>query len=58
MILVFFGILGGMLAFGLVGLFVGPLVITLFIFLLEVARRDFFRTAAVEEPGQGPGAAA
>jgi predicted PurR-regulated permease PerM len=45
-LLVFFGILGGMLAFGLVGLFVGPLVITLFLFLLEIAKRDFFRDAA------------
>lgn len=43
-ILVFFGTLGGLLAFGLIGLFTGPLVITLFLFLLEVSRRDFFRT--------------
>jgi len=42
-ILVFFGTLGGMLAFGLIGLFTGPLVITGCLFLLEVARRDFFR---------------
>ncbi len=42
-LLVFFGIFGGMLAFGLVGLFIGPLVITLFLFLLEIAKRDFFR---------------
>ncbi len=42
-ILVFFGTLGGVLAFGLIGLFTGPLVITVFLFLLEVARRDFFR---------------
>lgn len=42
LLLVFFGILGGMMAFGLLGLFTGPLVITLFLFLLEVVRRDFF----------------
>ena len=45
-LLVFFGIFGGMLAFGLVGLFLGPLTITLFMFLLEVLRRDLFRAAA------------
>lgn len=44
-LLVFFGIFGGMLAFGLVGLFVGPLLITLFLFLLEVLRRDLFADA-------------
>jgi predicted PurR-regulated permease PerM len=41
--LIFLGTLGGMLAFGLIGLFTGPLVITIFLFLLEVVRRDFFR---------------
>ncbi len=50
-LLVFFGILGGMLAFGLIGLFTGPLVITLFLFLLEVARRDIFRETLA--PGDG-----
>ena len=44
--LIFFGTLGGMLAFGLIGLFTGPLVITIFLFLLEVVRRDFFRAAS------------
>ena len=47
-LLVFFGIFGGMLAFGLVGLFLGPLAITLFLFLLEVLRRDFFREIGEE----------
>lgn len=41
-LLVFFGIFGGMIAFGLVGLFLGPIVITLFLFLLNVLRRDLF----------------
>lgn len=50
-LLVFFGIFGGMLAFGLVGLFVGPLIITFFLFLVEVARRDFLRDAL--RPGDG-----
>jgi predicted PurR-regulated permease PerM len=44
-LLVFFGIFGGMLAFGLVGLFIGPLVITLFLVLIDVARRDMLRDA-------------
>lgn len=39
-ILVFFGILGGLVSFGLVGVFLGPVVITLFLFLVDVARRD------------------
>ncbi len=51
-LLVFFGIFGGMLAFGLVGLFIGPLVIALFLFLLEVARRDFFRETLPASTGQ------
>jgi len=42
MLIVFFGIFGGMTAFGLKGIFVGPLVITLFLFLGEVVRRDLF----------------
>jgi len=50
-ILVFFGTLGGMLAFGLIGLFTGPLVITICLFLLEVVRRDFFRN---EDAPAGP----
>ena len=51
MLLVFFGIFGGMFAFGLIGLFTGPLVITLFLFLLEVARRDLFRDLVPSRPG-------
>lgn len=39
-LLVFFGIFGGMIAFGLVGLFLGPIVITFFLFLMNVLRRD------------------
>jgi predicted PurR-regulated permease PerM len=54
MLLVFFGIFGGMLAFGLVGLFIGPLVITSFLFLIDVARREFFP----EEPPAVGGAGA
>lgn len=49
-LLIFFGLFGGMLAFGLVGLFVGPLIITLFLFLVEVARRDLLREAVPEPP--------
>jgi predicted PurR-regulated permease PerM len=49
-LLVFFGILGGMLAFGLVGLFIGPLVIAFFLFLLEVFRKDLLRGAGSQTP--------
>ncbi len=51
--MVFFSILGGMMAFGLLGLFLGPLVVTLFLFLVEVARREFFREAPSPH-GQSP----
>jgi predicted PurR-regulated permease PerM len=35
---VFIGVLGGLAAFGLIGLFVGPVVIALVLALLEIAR--------------------
>ena len=50
MLLVFFGILGGLFAFGFLGLFLGPLVITLFLFLLQVARRDLLRELRTTTP--------
>lgn len=52
MLLVFFGIFGGMFAFGLLGLFTGPLIITFFLFLVDVARRDLYREGTV--PSAGP----
>ena len=51
--LVFFGVLGGIVAFGFAGLFLGPLVITLFLFLLEVVRRDLFPQAQPATPNGG-----
>jgi predicted PurR-regulated permease PerM len=39
-LLVFFGIFGGLTAFGATGFFLGPLVIALALFLIEVVRRD------------------
>jgi len=45
-VLLFFGILGGIVSFGLVGVFLGPIVISLFLFLVEVARRDFLEPSA------------
>jgi predicted PurR-regulated permease PerM len=41
LLLISFGIFGGLSAFGLVGLFVGPLLIALFLALLDVIRREF-----------------
>lgn len=43
-LLVFFGVLGGLTAYGIGGLFLGPLLITLFLFLLELIQRDMFHT--------------
>jgi predicted PurR-regulated permease PerM len=37
---VFIGVLGGLAAFGLIGLFVGPVVIALVLALLEFAREN------------------
>lgn len=42
-LLVFFGVVGGLVAFGMVGIFLGPLLIALFLFLVEVVQRDFLR---------------
>jgi predicted PurR-regulated permease PerM len=47
-LLVFFGILGGIVAFGLIGVFLGPIVIALFLFLVEVARREYFEPSSGE----------
>jgi predicted PurR-regulated permease PerM len=40
--LILVGTVGGLAAWGLIGLFIGPLVITVFQYLVEVARRDLF----------------
>jgi predicted PurR-regulated permease PerM len=45
-LLVFFGVLGGLAAYGIGGLFLGPLLITLFLFLVQVIRRDSARSDA------------
>lgn len=42
MMLVFFGIVGGVQAFGFAGLFLGPLVIILFIELLKIVEREIY----------------
>lgn len=42
MVPVLLAIFGGVAAFGMTGLFVGPLAVTLFLFLLEIIRRDVF----------------
>jgi predicted PurR-regulated permease PerM len=39
--IVFFSLIGGLLAFGAVGLLIGPLIVTLFLTLLRMYRRDF-----------------
>ncbi|WP_233485107.1 AI-2E family transporter [Candidatus Legionella polyplacis] len=37
---IFFGILGGLRSFGLLGLFVGPIIMMLFMFLLEELKNN------------------
>ena len=34
-VIVFVGVIGGVAAWGLLGLFMGPLVVTMFVFLLD-----------------------
>jgi predicted PurR-regulated permease PerM len=38
---VFFALIGGLGAFGPIGLIIGPLVVALFLALLRIYRRDF-----------------
>ncbi len=55
--LVFFALLGGLAAFGAIGILVGPLVVALFLALLRIYHRDYTpgdpRVAPV--PGMSPG---
>jgi len=43
---VFFALIGGLAAFGMIGLLVGPLAVALFLALLRMYRRDFFAGGA------------
>jgi predicted PurR-regulated permease PerM len=45
---VFFALVGGLRAFGAVGLIIGPLVVALFLALLRIYRRDFSSTSGAE----------
>ncbi len=49
-LMVFFGIVGGMVAFGFTGLFLGPMVITLFLSLVDVIRREWQHPGAPKAP--------
>jgi predicted PurR-regulated permease PerM len=54
---VFFSLVGGMLAFGATGLLIGPLIVTLFLALLRMYHRDFGvdqAVAAAHAPGNNP----
>ena len=46
---VFFALIGGLAAFGSVGLLVGPLVVALFLTLLKIYRRDFRPRSATSQ---------
>lgn len=50
--IVFFALLGGLGAFGMIGLLIGPLTVSLFVTLLGMYKRDFARaqTVAVSTP--------
>jgi predicted PurR-regulated permease PerM len=50
LLLISFGTFGGLAAFGLVGLFIGPVVIALFLMLLDVMRREII----LHEPPEAP----
>jgi len=41
LLIVFIGVLGGLTAWGFIGLFLGPLVITLFVFMLDNYRKEW-----------------
>jgi predicted PurR-regulated permease PerM len=43
---VFFALIGGIAAFGMVGLLIGPLAVALFLALLRIYKRDFLADAA------------
>ena len=44
-VVVFFALLGGIGAFGMVGLLVGPLAVAMLLTLLRMYRRDYVRAA-------------
>lgn len=50
---VFFSLLGGLLAFGAIGLLVGPLAVALFIACLRIYKRDFVEEEVTLEPPLG-----
>jgi predicted PurR-regulated permease PerM len=56
---VFFALIGGLRAFGAIGLVIGPLVVALFLAMLRIYRRDFSvaRSAQIEPASLGRDAA-
>jgi predicted PurR-regulated permease PerM len=50
---VFFSLLGGLAAFGTVGLLLGPLIVTFFLALLRIYQRDY---GDARERSAGPAA--
>ncbi len=53
-IVVFLGVFGGLAAFGLLGIFIGPIVLVLATGLLEIARRQATDAPADAPPPAGP----
>jgi predicted PurR-regulated permease PerM len=53
-LLVFFGAFGGLAAWGFIGLFVGPLILSLFVFSLDSYRRAWLFYQAAQLSGEAP----
>jgi predicted PurR-regulated permease PerM len=57
--IVFFALIGGIAAFGAVGLLLGPLIVTFLVALVRIYRRDFSdpaHDASIAAPPEGPNA--
>ena len=53
-LLVFMGVIGGLAAWGFLGLFLGPLILALFIFLLDSYRRTLGIQRRSQDGAPGP----
>jgi predicted PurR-regulated permease PerM len=54
-LLIFFGAFGGLTAWGFIGLFVGPLILSLFVFSLDSYRKAWSLYQAAQSPWETPG---
>jgi len=57
-LMIFFGTLGGIMMFGIAGIFIGPLIASLFITIWElygIAFSDYLPEVYYRKEGSGPG---